>query len=198
MDWLPPLLPITVIAAVLLFFLKELLEWTRRRRADAREARAFRVLLARECELNYWAYSRLKQTLRTIKSGLAHDESENFAISKGDYTGIRFEHNLNDNSRGSWPLPDFHTEVMDKIVLDVATLDKALYSNLEQAYGAVANLKHVRQSLIAFVSSEDDQDKAHLEAFPEYGLRELSRALADLKALYRTCTGTDKIPSRLR
>ena len=198
MDWLTPLLPITVVAAIVLFLLKELFEAIRRWHADERKRRAFRILLARECELNYWAYTRLKQTLETVQAGLEQTPSENFAIIEGDYHDIRFEHYLESGLRGSWPLSDFHADRMDRVMLDVATLDQTLYEGLSAAYDAVANLKHVRQTLIELVSSGDEDDQAHLSAFPEYGLGELARALPDLKFLYKTCTGKTKIPARLR
>ena|ERR1043165_1071094 len=198
MNWLAALLPVTVVAAFLLFILKELLEWIRRYRTDVRKAKAFRILLARECELNYWAYGRLKKTLEIIKSGLDGEEPEHFAISQGEHSEIRFEHYLHDTSRGSWPLSDFHTDIMNKVMLDVAILDEELYSKLDAAFDAVAELKHVRQILLELVSGEQEEDKAHLEGFPDYGLPVLKEALKDLKALYKTCTGEWKIPPRLR
>jgi hypothetical protein len=66
MEWLPSILPVTVVAAITLFVLKEVLEFIKRWRADRRKGQAYRKVLARECELNLWAQWRLKETLREI------------------------------------------------------------------------------------------------------------------------------------
>jgi hypothetical protein len=66
MEFLTPLLPVTVIAAIALFALKEVLETIRRRQADARRGQAFRTLLARECEINHWVQKSLLSTLKSI------------------------------------------------------------------------------------------------------------------------------------
>lgn len=87
---------------------------------------------------------------------------------------------------------------MDKNLLEVATLDKKLYSALQPAYDAVADLEHVRQSLIYFVDPEDEKDKMHLDGFINYALDELEDVFKELASLYKMCTGKDLEKHRLR
>ncbi len=76
-------------------------------------------------------------------------------------------------------------------MLDVAALDNSLYNRLEAAYDSAVNRRHVRESLIRFIESGEERYKEFFRCFPEYGLRELTRVLADLDQLYRNCTGTE-------
>jgi hypothetical protein len=66
---LAALLPSTVIVAVALFVLKEAIEAVRRWRAQRRQIKAFKILLARECELNQWANMSLKRAINEIAGG---------------------------------------------------------------------------------------------------------------------------------
>jgi hypothetical protein len=61
-------------------------------------------------------------------------------------------------------------------------------------------MRHVRASLIQFVHGETEEDRMHLEGFPEYGLSELEGVKDNLDRLYRQCTGRsiDKADKRVR
>ncbi|MDP2027716.1 hypothetical protein [Sulfuriferula sp.] len=197
MESLLALLPATVIAAVFLFILKELFEGARRYRGEQRKKQALRTLLARECELNNWTIKCIRSIVETIR-----DESEDgaqfeFIFPKSGKVLFRVKHSDSDYKSGS-NLAETHREVMDKNLLEVATLDKSLYAALQPAYDAVAELEHVRQSLIYYVAPEDDQDKIHLGGFTHYALSELEDVSKKLACLYKECTGKDLEKHRLR
>ena len=78
---------------------------------------------------------------------------------------------------------------MSRLMLDVASLDKALFDDLEAAYDSVIEVQHVRESLIRFVESDEEHEKQFLETLPHYGLQEIDDALTALAKLYKTCTG---------
>ncbi len=189
MEWLPSLLPVTVVAAITLFVLKEVLEFIKRWRADRRRSHAFRTLLARECEVNHWAHWRLEGTLREI-----HEDEERGV--KADYVATElpggdalWRRTRPGGEYSGGGLPDARTDLMSKLMVDVATLDKKLFVPLEAAYDSLITMRHIRASLIRFVSSEDEEDQMHLQGFPEYGLGELEGVKEDLDRLYRECTG---------
>lgn len=96
-------------------------------------------------------------------------------------------------------LPDAYTEVMNKVMLDVAALDHKLFAALEDAYDATINMRYVRNSFINHVESgEDDFEKSFFDSFPSYGLRQLTDVLVDLEHLYRECTGEELTKHRVR
>jgi hypothetical protein len=197
MESLLSILPVTVVAAVTLFALKEIIEGIRRYRGDRRKTKALRMLLARECELNHWTIKSIRHIVETIR-----DESEDgaefeFIFPKSGKVLFRVKHPDSEYKSGS-ALAATHREVMDKNLLEVATLDKKLYSALQPAYDAVAELEHVRQSLIYFVDPEDDKDKMHLDGFTDYALSELQDVFSKLVVLYKECTGEDLETHRLR
>lgn len=197
MEWLTQLLPATVIAAIVLFLVKETVESVRRWRADARKGRAFRVLLARECELNNWACRRLKETLITIKGDFDEKNAVQYAIKRLKSGEVVFRW-ASEATWGEWPLPDARVDLMSKLMLDVASLDQALFIVLEAAHDSVIELRHVREGLIRHIESEDEHQKNFFEAFPEYGLGEIDDILEHLNTLYQECTGKPLEAVRLR
>ncbi|MGO4389230.1 hypothetical protein AB4Y85_17015 [Microvirga sp. 2YAF29] len=189
MDWLPSLLPVTVVVAISLFVLKEVLEFIKRRRADRRKGQAFRTLLARECEVNHWAQWRLEVTLREVHGD--HEEGiEAEYIAKelpgGDALWRRKDP---DGGYSGGGLPDARTDLMSKLMVEIATIDKKLFTPLEDAYDSLITMRHIRASLLMFVTSKEEEDQMHFEDFPEYGLSELEGVKEDLDKLYRECTG---------
>jgi hypothetical protein len=162
MDNLLSIIPATVVAAVLLFILKELVEGIRRYRGECRKKTALRALLARECELNNWTIKSIKHILETIKDESSADAKNEFSFifPKSGKVLFRVKRPYSEFKSGS-SLAETHREIMSKNLLEVAMLDKELYAALQPAYDAVAELTHVRENLIYFVDPEDDQDKVH-------------------------------------
>jgi hypothetical protein len=99
----------------------------------------------------------------------------------------------------SFPLPVVHTEAMGKHLLDLASLDPGLFEQALATSDALGELEHVRSSLVEFVSAKAaGAEFVPLAGFSEYGLREASRALEALKALYVLCTGGPLKDARVR
>jgi hypothetical protein len=191
MDWFASLLPATVVAAIALFFVKEVVEGIRRWRADARKGRAFRTLLARECELNHWTYKRLKEALLAIQEDFEKGLAAEYSIKRPNSEEVVFRQEHDGRLRSESTLPDARTDLMSKVMLDVATLDKSLLASLEAAYDSAINMRHVRNSLMRFIESNEEDLKKFFRGFPEYGLGQLEEILADLDKLYKECTGKE-------
>jgi hypothetical protein len=193
------IVPITVLVAVTLFFVKEIVEAIRRYSGDFRKKGAFRTLLARECELNHWTIKSIKRIVETIRDESAKEPQTKFSFifPRSGKVLFRCEHPDAEWKSGS-ALAEVHKDLMGKYLLDVATLDKKLFASLQVAYDALANLEHVRESLIYFVAPEDEQDKDHLYGFVGYALSELDDIYGDLAALYLQCTGQKLETHRLR
>jgi hypothetical protein len=98
----------------------------------------------------------------------------------------------------SFPLTAAYTEALGRHMLDVAILDKKLFAKLEAAYDAVAEMRHIRQSLITYIESDDEHDMKHFPAFPGYALPALSRVQECLETLYQSCTRKELTVARVR
>lgn len=200
MESLVALLPVTVLAAVLLFVAKEVMEAIRRYRSDARTKAALRALLGYECERNNWAVRRLRQIFETIQSEQAENEATEFSLqtSKNGLLSFKFRHPQGERG-GSLGFPDTQRDFMSKQLLLAATLDKDLYTKLLDSFDAVGELEHLRLSLIHYLEPDDDEmQEDALAHFVEYALRNLDAAYAKLDGLYALCTGKKLEAIRLR
>jgi hypothetical protein len=181
-----------VNAAIARFVLKRAVEAFRRWRADVRKYRALRILLARECELNHWAHKALTDALTAIQRDFTSGDPGDYFIDRGR-PGEIVVRQQRGNMWNAWPLPDARTDLMRKVLPYVATLDQSLLVCLEAAYDSAINLRHIRESLVHFIESDDEDDKAIFRMFPGCRLRELPDLLADWEKLYQECTGTELI-----
>ena len=199
MEW-ASLLPAAAVVAIAVFLVKEALEFFRRRDANVRKLRALTALLARECELNYWTIRSLRRIIQEIPSNDDPSTQRQVEIKRRSsgkpYAQIvshdgEFETHMN--------IPSVHRDLMSKFLLDIATLDKNLFAVMEPAYDALAEVDHVRESLVniedgtAFLSQQD-----WLAGFSGYALDELQEAEVLLGKLYDYCTGQPLTKFRLR
>ncbi|MBG0799022.1 hypothetical protein IYX23_15235 [Methylocystis sp. L43] len=193
-----PGLPIAVTAAIILFGVKESMEFFRRFQSDRRKGRALRTLLARECESNFWTYKRLLETVKSIDDDFKSGASLTYKIRRHSSGDPIFSREFEDSRHSSWPLPAAKLNLMSNVLQDVAELDKQLFENLEAAYDSIKEMQHVRDSLLHFIETDDQDDRRHLEAFPGYAMSELSDIVMDLRKLYFVCTKKDLEKYRLR
>jgi hypothetical protein len=150
MNW--TLLPITVLAAVCLFIIKELVEIFRRIRAKNRKLSAIKKLLAAEIEQNNWVIKSLKKQLNTIMNNWYTYEFKITTNQEGGTMLFGYIKNdsLNANSRSK--IYKSSNITFNRLVLDIATLDPKLFELCESAYDGVAEIKHVSDSLIQYVN----------------------------------------------
>jgi hypothetical protein len=95
-------------------------------------------------------------------------------------------------------VPRIHKEQLEDNLLDVATLDEKLFPLAEAALTAVAELEHLRESLLYHGSEEDEEVRDVAPHFAEYSLKELAEAESALASLYKQCTGKELSNARLR
>ena len=194
------LLPITALIAVMVFICKETIEFLRRRNGDQRKLRALMHLLARECELNLWSIKNLRRILSEvhkfenykaqIKVEIKRKPSGRaFAIIRSDDGGIEMHVGI----------PKVHRELMSKFLLEIATLDEKLFEVVEPAYDGLAEVEHLRESLMNVQDAPDDiGEDGYLEGLAGYALDELQEAENSLARLYEHCTGLPLTEHRLR
>jgi len=151
------LLPVTVVAAIFLFFLRELVDLFKKRSDIKRNIEAIKLLIADEIEKNHWSLVSMFRVLTSLKEDFesndnavhqlrtARNGSEHFE-SKGDPTEGFFS---------SQPIPKFHTVMYEKLIQDIAALDKDLFFAIHSTYEEINELIHYRDSIIDYLSGEE-------------------------------------------
>lgn len=191
--------PITVVSAIALFAVKEAVEWRRRWLAQNRKRRALRKLISRECEMNLWVVKTLRTAAEAIRSELNEDEKSKFSaetLADGKFY-LRIWNSRNEMVAGL-PLGSPKRELMEKNLLDVATIDAKFFAVLEPAYDAVAELQNARDQIVSVVETKVEEEKDHIYGLDEYVLRTTHAAYERLNALYIECTGKKLESHRLR
>lgn len=193
------LLPLTAVVAILLFLTKEGLELRRRRAAEGRKLRALKKVLARDCEINFFAIQSLSRTLTEMRDyGVAEDASI-FSITResaGDYSYTLTTH---EGAWGGGVLRSIRRDSLLKHMVEIASFDGALYSKCESALDGLTEADHVYLSTVHgpggnFPSTKEN----YYDGLIEYGIEELERSTASLKGLYRECTGSELTKGKLR
>jgi hypothetical protein len=196
-EFISSILPVTVLAAAILFFIKEILEFSRRRSSERRRMQAIKILLARELELNNWARSRLRQTLDTVEHGLKARPKHLLSARLYRNGEVRFRAGQG-GGFVSWPIDPFHNGAMAQHMLDVAILDRSLFEKLEEAFDTTSELIHVRRRLIDGLLNEENDADQWLEGLLLYGKSQIEEAERSMSVLYKACTDKNFTAQRVR
>ncbi len=194
------LLPLTALVAILVFACKEILEYFRRRNGDQRKLHALKVLLARECELNLWSTKTLRRIFSEVNTGENENPQIRVEIQKTT-SGRPFARVVSDDegTESHISVPNVHRELMSKFLLEVAILDKKLFETMEPAYDRLAELEHIRESLLIVQDAPEfmGQD-GYIEGLASYSVDKIQKAEDALGVLYKHCTGKALTKHRLR
>lgn len=201
MSWyqsLDPIAPLTVIVAISIFVLKELIESLRRYKARARKADLIRSLIIEELELNKWTITSLKRILEEIKSSIDGDPGSQFLLKRDASGGIHFRRIRSDGGVGGSAIPDVNRKNFDRFIIDLAEVDKNLFDKVRMGYAQIGDLAHIRNSLVAYLSEEESDKQFLLRGFPSYGLETLASIESKMATLYVFCSGKPFETARLR
>jgi hypothetical protein len=185
----------TVVAAIILFTLKEVFEAVRRYQAESRKKTAYRRLLAEECEKNNWSIRSLKNIFASIEGDY---ETHNFEIdlrNKREYLKIKAKDGGSGSNR---PIPDAHDGVFKKIYLELAAVDNKLFEFASKAYTGIAEIEHIRAGLILHSTRTDEDYPDELISFAPYAQTTLKNAHEAIQVLYRECTGNELVTHKIR
>jgi hypothetical protein len=189
---------IAIIVAIIIFFAREILESERRRLASARKLSAIKMTLSRACELNHWTVVSLRRQLKKLQDS----ENEGTLSLEFRRNGQAIFVEKSEGGNGSSVVYDAHEEEMQRQLVPVAELDANIAERLEAAISGVAEMKHVRESMISYVLGEGattaNRRSGLLKSFSEYGLGEIDDTFKSLDALYQACTGKSLSAHRLR
>lgn len=190
--------PLTVFTAIVLFVAKEVIEGIRRYKSRARKADAIRVLLIEELELNKWTIQSLRSTLKGIAGEMAVDSQSQFYLKRDASGRVHYRCRRSDGGVGGSAIPDVHRKHFDAFLPELAEVDKMLFEEARKGYGRIGQLEHVRNSLIAHLAEDDQDEQCHLQGFPSYGLQILDDVEKQMSAFYVFCSGRPFDKARLR
>jgi hypothetical protein len=185
------LLPITAVAAVVLFGAKEIIEGRRRNKVARLKLAALKDLLTLECERNKWALDWILKTCRDIEHAIENKVSIFVPVS---YSGIRRLAFRHESGISSSPFPEAHDGFMREHLSEAASLDRDIFQQMTNSIGAVEEIRHLILGLEEHVFT----DQEHLVGWIEYARNEAERIETELCKLYHACSGAIEIPPRIR
>jgi hypothetical protein len=183
--------PITVVAAIILFVVKEIVELIKKTREKSRKISAYKALIAEELLKNAWSLKALKRlclelqdpTLREIEYKKSASETERVIVRTTENEHVTF----------FWKI---HTAAFEKIMTDLAVSNSKLFRSATDVYSLLAEVKHVRESIIDF--SEFEMPKHMISGLGDYGNDTLDEAIAAVKSVYKIYTGQELVGHKLR
>lgn len=185
------ILPVTVIAAISLFALKEIIEFYKRRAERRRKITAYKQLILEELRKNAKSISALKEMCGLI--GHPDFTGISYYKSSAGSEKIRFHIKAYSEFNALWPV---HTSVFEKLYVGLAETDKDLFEAVSAAYEKLAEAKDVRDHFINF--SEDDEIKQFVKGLHSYGTTRLEECEVAMDALCRRITGGPLSKQKLR
>ncbi|MEM5474407.1 hypothetical protein WNZ14_21980 [Hoeflea sp. AS60] len=191
-----PYVPVTVIGAIILFIIREVLEFRRRRGADQRKLQAIRHFIARDLELCQSAIRSYRGVLEAFKR-VEMEPGRQIRIFVEPSGRLHYEHWCEDEDETPFRSGGMFAPVVNtfaaRFMLDIATLDSELYKQVESTTDELSELKHIKGSLM-----EQAERPIHRDGFIEYAAIELNDIEKSIRSLYKICTGLDEIKPRIR
>ncbi|WCK66819.1 hypothetical protein [Agrobacterium tumefaciens] len=188
-------LPAAVYAAIILFLLKEGLEWRRRTKADQRKLKVYKQVLAAECERYLWIIKTIQSMKRRV------DKRPGAYRIDTDASGRQFFTTLDENGDevGGSMLPNVRVESIEELAANVAYVDEGLATSVGNALDAALELKHLRDSILDNQNPWDKIDTPDFhESFWDYVDEEAEDAKKAFGELYLACTGKELTSHRVR
>ncbi len=201
MTWfegLERLVPLTVVTAIVLFVIKEVIEVVRRQQSRARKTSAIRTLLIEEMELNNWTIKSLRSTLEAIDNQMESDPQTEFYLKKDASGAFHYRYRISTGGDGGASIPHVHRKHFDAFLPELAEVDKRLFEEARKGYERIGQLEHVRSRLIAHLAEDDPDEKMHLQGFPSYALQVIDDVESQMSAFYVFCSGRPFEKIRLR
>lgn len=189
-------LPITVISAISLFILKEIVEAVKKTGANRRKISAMKRFFSRECERNLWTIDILSSVLSDINERCENGQDIDVTFGKHEpsYVYVFYDGKKGIGSK----ITEVQRDIMDKNLMEAAVISKPLFERLEAACDALAELDHVRSSFLNIKKTSEEVGHPLLAGFVGYGLEELLVIKQSLNDLYKYCTGRKLEKARLR
>jgi hypothetical protein len=191
------ILPITVIFAILLFVLKEILEAVKKANERKRKIKAMKALLAEEIELNHWVWKTLQSMMAKVEGEISESEATRFFIRRSNAGAERFECLRPDNSFWGQGFPAIKDDRYQKLAIDIASADAEFYRLASRCYSAISDLRHFRNGVYSYLDEEGDE-KGFRNGYISYVKDGLPAVYDSMNTLYVYCVGKKLELHRMR
>lgn len=168
MDLITQYLPITAFVAIVVFFLKEFLEFLRKRRERKRKIGAMKILLSEEIEKNHWAFKQMFSALDSLKETREASPEARFRllVTRDGHEHFRVRKEQDGAFESGHPIPKFVFSMYEKLLPSLAELDSKLFEATKGAYEELIELAHFRNILVDYLAGgEDMHDREATEDF---------------------------------
>ena len=136
------LLPVTVVGAIILFILREVIEGIRRKRSNSRKRTAIRRLIADEIERNNWTIKSMRHMIGTIELAIKYPETS-LEISSGVRGELYLRHNQGGKGYSQSPFGKVHSVALSANLLSLAEIDQPIFDEALEVSDALKELDHV-------------------------------------------------------
>ncbi|WP_070796025.1 hypothetical protein [Thalassotalea crassostreae] len=180
--------------AISIFLIKEFLEAYRKSKARSRKVKALKAIISEEIEINYWAWIQIETLVNKVKE---FPRTTDYKISTSTSGVERFEFIHIDGSFGGGSLPPVTEKIFNKLIIDIAELDKVFYEKAISYSKSIADLKHLRNGAYDFIHETQLGDH-YTDGFADYALDELPPIYTTMSKFYEICTGEELTKHRMR
>jgi len=192
------ILPITAMAAILIFIAKEILDFIKSRKRSKKTKEIVKLLLAYEIELNFWTLKNLFNLLTELNKYNSLDDL-NLSIQKGIETNysVKVRHINSDSLYGQAIVP-FHTERFERVLFHIGELGEESYNKIQIAYSSLNELNDYRlQTINLFAKNEWIDLPDHTFAVLQSFSNNYDKYYQDLNSAYICLTGKKLTEHRL-
>jgi len=158
-------LPITVIAAIALFIIKEIVDFIKKHKAKKNKIKAISHVISEEIKFNHWSLKKLFEAYKTLADLFEKHPKAIYRVKETRFGSVRFECK-EEPSEPVWSgqtLPRFVSDQFNHLLPSLAELDFKTAKRLQITYEEIAELEHYRQTLIMFVSGESHEENVFVE-----------------------------------
>jgi hypothetical protein len=177
-------LPVTVISAIILFAVKELLEYIKRKRADDRKRSAIRTMILNECKKNNSIIRILWFAFKNVQNASSEGDFR-FNVKKDEAGEYYFEYSNKRSLSASFILLELENSALDKYIIDIATVDKRIFRSALLANDNLQILADTRRSIIGIKHHPQYLSNSIIEGY----LINLSNTYDAISRLYLECSG---------
>jgi hypothetical protein len=188
--------PISIgaIVAISIFIIREILEAYRKSNARTRKVKALKAIISEEIEINYWAWLQIKTIVTKVKE---QPKTTDFQITTSSSGVERFKFIRIDGGGGGGSFPQVAEIIFNKLIIDIAELDKDFYDKAILYSKSIAELKHLRNGAYDFLHEAELVDN-YAEGFADYALEELPPIYVAMSKFYEICTDNTLKKHRMR
>jgi hypothetical protein len=189
---LTQILPASVIATVLLFATKEILEWKRKKKSKKSKKEAYARVIGKEIKENYASIDSFFKIIEFLKEHRGCPNLElQFICLKHGYESCVI---ATDKSRLEMPIPIFKSEWYAEFLMELSEQEPEIAEKIEKAYDSLSFLSEKRNMLASLMAGELNLFlRMCAGSLIDFLPHERERIENELKDAYKALTGNERI-----